>query len=297
MLLKFSEWSRNSEINESSNKTDKIINWLSSNFGGSVAKINSLLAKINKIETQYARDWNEIQTDIDALQIQRAQTKSDPAEAKKLERLIDRNRKLVGALNKKKASEISRVDKKVEEITEGNPRLVSYWNLKKTELEAELTEKLYKLAKQLTDQDIADELYDKYKEAALAAKEKDENFRKKFGRLDLAKPLEIPDPSTSTISRAKFSLDPILAMNAVQFTKYAQGLEKNQIKDLIKFMTTERNERYATLDTEKDRLVGQAMKKGLDKSSVDKDLKELREMMMGQIRDLRTKITIARRYA
>jgi hypothetical protein len=297
MLLNFAEWNRNNDINESANKTDKIINWLSSNFGGSVAKINSLLTKINKIETQYAKDWNEIQTDIDALQIQRAQTKSDPAEAKKLDRLIDRNRKLVGALNKKKSSEIGRIDSKVEEITKDNPRLVSYWNLKKSELEADLTERLYKLAKQLTDQDIADELYDKYKEAALQAKEKDDKFRQKFGKLDLAKPFEIPDPSTSSISRSKFSLDPILAMNAVQFTKYAQGLEKNQIKDLIKFMTTERNERYATLDTERDRLIGQAMRKGLDKDSIDKDIKELREMMMGQIRDLRTKITIARRYA
>lgn len=297
MLLNFKEWDEKNSVNESKNSMDKIMNWMSSNFGGSVAKIDSLLSKINSIETQYARDWNEIQTDIDSLEIQRAQTKSDPAEAKKLERLIDRNRKLISALNKKKSADIAKVDAKVEDVTDGKPRLVSYWNLKKAELEADLTEKLYKMAKQLTNDDVADELYDKYKEAALRAKERDEKFREKFGRMDFAKPLDIPDPKVDTITRSKFSLDPILAMNAVQFTKYVQGLEKNQAKDLVKFMTTERNERYATLDTERDRLASQAEKKGLDKESVDKSIKDFREVMMEQIRDLRTKITIARRYA
>ena len=60
---------------------------------------------------------------------------------------------------------------------------------------------------------------------------------------------------------------------------------------------TERNERYATLDTERDRLEDQAKKKGLGAEDVKKSLKDLRETLMEQIRDLRTKITIARRYA
>ena len=92
-------------------------------------------------------------------------------------------------------------------------------------------------------------------------------------------------------------MDPILAMNAVQFTKYVQGMEKAQVRDLIKTMMTERNERYATLDTERDRLEGQASSKNLSKSEINKSLKDFRENLMEQIRDLRTKITIARRYA
>ena len=297
MLLKFKEW-ESQNINEGDVSLDKIMNWLSSNFGGTISKIDSLLSKISSIETQYSKDWNDIQTDIDALEVKKAQTKSDPAEAKKLERMIDRNQKLLTALNKKRKADIAKVDDKVEKLTKGKTRLVSYWNLKKAELEADLAENMYKMAKDLTDESVADELYDKYKEAALQAKSKDEKFRERFGKLELAKSSTLKsDAESKAISGANFSMDPIFSMNAPQFTKFVQDLEKSQVSALIKAMQSERNERYATLDTERDRLEAQAEKKGLSRDSVKRDLSDLRETLMRQIRDLRTKITIARRYA
>ncbi len=297
MLLSFKEW-ESQNINEKDSGLDKIINWLSSNFGGSISKIDALLSDINSIETKYSKEWNDIQTDIDALEVKKAQTKSDPAEAKKLERMIDRNQKLLTALGKKRKADIDKIDSKVEKITKGKQRLISYWNLKKAELEADLAEKLYKMAKDLTDESIADDLYDKYKKAALDAKKKDEKFREKFGKLDLAKPSTLKsDTENRVITNANFSMDPIFSMNAPQFTKFVQDLEKSQVGALIKAMQSERNERYATLDTERDRLEAQAKKKGLSADSVKKDMSDLRETLMRQIRDLRTKITIARRYA
>lgn len=296
MLYKFKQWELHS-LNES-NSLSNIFSWLSSNFGGSVSKIDSLLADILEIEENYMKEWNEIQTEIDSLEVQKAQIKSDPAEAKKLERMIDRNQKLLSTLARKRKAGIESVENKVEDVTKGKQKLISYWNLKKTEAEADVAEKLYKLAKNLTDSSVADDLYDKYKDAALLAKKKDEQFREKFGSLKLSAPTTIDSEETrKTSSVQQFSLDPILAMNAVQFTKYVQGLEKSAVRDLIKFMMTERNERYATLDTERDRLEDQAKKKGLDQAEVKKSLKDLRETLMEQIRDLRTKITIARRYA
>ena len=296
MLLKFKEWDNsNPAINESA-PLEKIMNWLSSNFGGTVSEIDGLLSKVSSIEAQYVEDWNDIQTDIDSLEVRKAQTKSDAAELKKLERMIDRNRKLLTALQRKKKADLGKIDAKAEKIIGGKSRLISYWNLKKAELESDIAEKLFGLSKELTDESIADELYNKYKDAALDAKKKDEAFREKFGKLDLAKSSTI-EKETESISKSNFSLDPILAMNAVQFTKYVQGLEKSQVKDLIKFITRERNEKYATLDTEKDRLKDQAKKKGLSDESVSSSISDLRETLMEQIRDLRTKITIARRYA
>jgi len=297
MLLNFKEW-ESQNLNEKDSSLDKIMNWLSSNFGGTISKIDTLLSDVNSIETQYSKDWNEIQTDIDALEVKKAQTKSDPAEAKKLERMIDRNQKLLTALNKKRKADISKVDDRVEKLVNGKQRLVSYWNLKKSELEADLAEKMYKMAKGLTDDSVADELYDKYKKAALDAKEKDERFREKFGKLDLAKPSTLKsDAESRAITSSNFSMDPIFSMNAPQFTKFVQDLEKSQVGALIKAMQSERNERYATLDTERDRLEAQAKKKGLSDDSVKNSISELRETLMKQIRDLRTKITIARRYA
>ena len=71
------------------------------------------------------------------------------------------------------SSAIDSVEKKVEDATKGKQRLVAYWNLKKAEAESDVAEKLYKMAKNLTDASIADELYDKYKDAALMAKKKE----------------------------------------------------------------------------------------------------------------------------
>jgi hypothetical protein len=299
MLLNFKQW-ESQNLNEKDSSLEKIMNWLSSNFGGSIAKIDSLLGQINAIETQYSKDWNDIQTDIDALEIQKAQTKNDPAESKKLERMIDRNQKLLSALSRKRKADIDKIDSKVEKVTDGKSRLISYWNLRKAELEADLTEKLYKLAKQLTDDSVAEELYDKYKKAALEAKKKDESFRQKFGKLELVKSAsidKIEGDEEKPMTKANFSMDPIFAMNAPQFTKFVQSLEKGQVSSLIKSLQKERNERYATMDTERDRLEDQAEKKGFSKEDVKRDLKDLRETLMEQIRDLRTKITIARRYA
>jgi hypothetical protein len=296
MLYNFKQWQNEVALNESKSM-DNIMNWLSTNFGGSVSKIDALLAGILSIEEDYMKEWNEIQTEIDSLEVQKAQIKSDPAEAKKLERMISRNQKLLDALSKKRRSAIDAVEKKVEDATKGKQRLISYWNMKKSEAESDVAEKLYKMAKNLTDSSIADELYDKYKDAALMAKKKDEQFRSKFGDLKLSSPSSIETGDEKITKTSSFSLDPILAMNAVQFTKYVQGLEKNSVKELIRFMMTERNERYATLDTERDRLEAQADKKGISSADVKASLKDLRETLMEQIRDLRTKITIARRYA
>lgn len=295
MLYKFRQWEQ--QVLNEANSLSNIFNWLGANFGGSVSKIDAILSDILEIEEDYMKEWNEIQTEIDSLEVQKAQIKSDPAEAKKLERMIDRNQKLINSLSRKRKANIEAVEKKVEEVTQGKQKLISYWNLKKSEAEAEVAEKLYKLAKKFTDSSVADELYDKYKDAALLAKKKDEQFREKFGSLKLSEPSTIEKGEEAKSSTQQFSLDPILAMNAVQFTKYVQGLEKSAVRDLVKFMMTERNERYATLDTERDRLEDQAKKKGLGSDDVKKSLKDLRETLMEQIRDLRTKITIARRYA
>jgi len=296
MLYNFKQWQNEVALNESKS-IDNIMNWLSTNFGGSVSKIDTLLAGILSVEEDYMKEWNEIQTEIDSLEVQKAQIKSDPAEAKKLERMISRNQKLLDALSKKRRSAIDAIEKKVEDATKGKQRLISYWNMKKSEAESDVAEKLYKMAKNLTDSSIADELYDKYKDAALMAKKKDDQFRSKFGDLKLSSPSTIETGDEKITKTSTFSLDPILAMNAVQFTKYVQGLEKNSVKELIRFMMTERNERYATLDTERDRLEAQADKKGISSVDVKASLKDLRETLMEQIRDLRTKITIARRYA
>lgn len=293
-MLNFKQWStQNSFVNEGKT-TDKIFNWLSSNFGGSIAKIDGLLSDVLQIENDYMKEWNDIQTEIDSLQIQRSQIKSDPAEAKKLERMIENNNKLLTALGRKRKSAVDKLNSKVEEVTKGKPRLVSYWNLKKSELEADIAEDLYNLAKKLTDKSIGDELYDKYKEAALNAKNKDQAFRDSFGKLDLADVIKNRGDSLSISSDSDFSLDKILSMSTSEFTKYSQDMTRPEVKRLINFLTKERNEMYVELDQDKEKI--ESSTTTLDKKEKAEKLRDLRETRMPIIRDLRSKITIARRY-
>jgi hypothetical protein len=294
MMLNFQQWStQNSFVNEGKT-TDKIFNWLSSNFGGSIAKIDGLLSDVLKIENDYMKEWNDIQTEIDSLQIQRSQIKSDPAEAKKLERMIENNNKLLTALARKRKSAVDKINSEVEEVTKGKPRLVSYWNLKKSELEAEVAEDLYNLAKKLTDKSVGEELYDKYKEAALNAKNKDQAFRDSFGKLELADMFKTKSDLTSGSSEGGFSLDKILSMSTSEFTKYAQDMSRVEVKKLINFLTKERNEMYVKLDQDKEKI--ESSKTSLDKKEKTEKIRDLRETRMPLIRDLRSKITIARRY-
>jgi hypothetical protein len=293
-MLNFKQWStQNNFVNEGKN-TDKIFNWLSSNFGGSIAKIDGLLSDVLKIENDYMKEWNDIQTEIDSLQIQRSQIKSDPAEAKKLERMIENNNKLLTALGRKRKSSIDKLNSKVEEVAKGKPRLISYWNLKKSELEADIAEDLYNLAKNLTDKTIGDELYDKYKEAALNAKNKDQSFRDSFGKLELADMVKSKEDSLSVSSDTDFSLDKILSMSASEFTKYAQNMSRADVKKLINFLIKERNEMYVDLDQDKEKI--ESSTSTLDKKEKAEKIRSLRETRMPIIRDLRSKITIARRY-
>jgi hypothetical protein len=295
MMLNFKQWSeQNFSVNESKTM-DKIVNWLSSNFGGSVSKVDGLLADALSVENDYMKEWNDIQTEIDSLQIQRSQIKSDPAEAKKLERMIENNNRLITALGRKRKAAIEKINKRVEEITKGKPRLVSYWNLKKSELEADIAEDLYNLAKGLTDKTIGDELYDKYKEAALNAKKKDQEFRDSFGKLDLAVSSKSSKEEDSTYSSEDFSLDKILKMTSSEFTKFAQNLSRPDVKKLLSFLIKERNEMYVDLESDKEKIESSTTVS--TRKERDQKIKELREERMPKIRDLRTKITITRRYA
>lgn len=293
-MLNFQQWSTQNNFVNEGKTTDKIFNWLSSNFGGSVAKIDGLLSDVLQIENDYMKEWNEIQTEIDSLRIQRSQIKSDPAEAKKLERMIENNNKLLTALGRKRKSAVDKINTKVEEVTKGKPRLISYWNLKKSELEADIAEDLYNLAKKLTDKSIGDELYDKYKEAALNAKNKDQAFRDSFGKLDFADMIKSKGDSLPISSDTDFSLDKILSMSTSEFTRYAQDMSRPDVKKLINFLTRERNEMYVDLDQDKEKI--ESSTTTLDKKEKAEKIRDLRETRMPIIRDLRSKITIARRY-
>lgn len=302
MVYNFQQWDLHNSLNEAKSMKD-ILNWFGSFFGGSLSKIDSHLEDIVQIEEDYIKEWDKIVTEIDSLEVQKAQIHNDPAESRKLDRMIDRSERLLQSLLSKKNSSVAEIEEKVRNITEKDSKLVSYWNLKKTGAEKEIAERLYDISKKLTNPDLGEELYDKYKNAALAAREKDEDFRKKYGEMKL--------PSTRLISSSslkkspkdfgpskidKTTLNKILGYSGTEFEKYAGELSKENAKDLIRELTRVKNEMCALRDLDIERFESEAKRKGLTETQLRREIRNLKAIHTDKIGDVRTKITIARRY-
>lgn len=295
-LLKFNEWD---QVNEA-NVFDKIKSWFSVNFGGALSKIEDLLSEYRSAETEYVDEWEKIIEEIDKLELQRSQTKSDPAEVKKIERYIQRNRQVLEDMKKAHAKKIEHLMLKVKKAISDSRKLQSYWELNKAKIDAEVADDMLKRSKQLANTDLSGSLYTKYKEAVMKAREKDQEFREKYGNLlDKQKKQQSTSGSNKT-SNSGFSdaaFDLYASMSLSDFTNEVSELDNKERKELTSFLINHRNDLYVRMETEKE-TANERFKSGeLTREEVGKMLKEIREKYMEPIRDLRSKITIARRNA
>lgn len=300
-LMRFKEWDA---INEAS-LFDKIKNWFSGNFGGSIEKIDSLLDEYRRAELRFVDEWEEIRKEIDKLELQRSQVKNDPAEIKKIDRLITRNQQVITSSSKVHEKKTDEIFSKVKEVVKTNSRIESYWETNKIRVDAEIAEEMYRRAKRLTDQSIADELYRDYKAAVLKSREKDQAFKDEYGNLIGSVIPESPkeykkdyDVKSKGATEATFEL--LSRMSLLDFDQEVKTLAKEDAKRLVSYLTKERNDRYVALDMERDALNSQIEKSPDDHETREfaaKKIKELREKYMSEIRDLRSKITVAKRYA
>ena len=311
MTLKFNEWS---SLNEAG-IFDRIKNWLSSTFGGSVDSLDKLANEYRSAELEYVEKWEDINVEIDKLDLERSQTKSDPAEMKRIDRLIQRNNELMNAQARFHEKKTENIFTKVKDVIKENGRVRIYWEKLKTKIDADIAEEMYKKAKRLADSSLSSTLYAKYKAALLKAKQKDIDFRNKYGNL-MTMDIESSDVFNDRSRSARYSSNSVDSSKAgnesdasfeflaklplTEFTNAIKGYIPAQAKKLVSFLLKERNDRYVAMDMERD-----ILNKEVEKSSnpdearefSSKRIKEIREKYMDEIRDLRSKITIAKKYA
>jgi len=311
MTLKFNEWS---SLNEAG-IFDRIKNWLSSTFGGSVDSLDKLANEYRSAELEYVEKWEDINVEIDKLDLERSQTKSDPAEIKRIDRLIQRNNELMNAQARFHEKKTENIFTKVKDVIKENGRVRIYWEKLKTKIDADIAEEMYKKAKRLADSSLSSTLYAKYKAALLKAKQKDIDFRNKYGNL-MTMDIESSDVFNDKSRSARYSSNSMNSSKAgnesdasfeflaklplTEFTNAIKGYIPAQAKKLVSFLLKERNDRYVAMDMERD-----ILNKEVEKSSnpdearefSSKRIKEIREKYMDEIRDLRSKITIAKKYA
>jgi hypothetical protein len=305
MTLNFTEWER---LNEAS-VLDKLKNFLSGAFGGSISKLDNLGEEYRSAEMDYVDEWEKIQEEIDKLELQRSQTKADPAELKKIDRLIVRNNQLLSSQSKAHEKKTDEIFLKVKKIITENKRLRTYWERIKTKIDSEVSQDMYEKAKKLSDSSLADSLYTKYKDAVLKAKQKDEEFREKYGNLmtreiqagpksSKFKDDEIDSEIDGESSETSFSY--LSKLPVSDFSKAVKNLEQKDAKSLLSYLIKQRNERYVAMDLERDALnkfVSSASNKDKARDLASDKIKDIRSRYMSEIRDLRSKITLTRKYA
>jgi hypothetical protein len=311
MTLKFKEWG---SLNEAG-IFDKIKNWLSGTFGGSIDSLDKLANEYRSAEIEYVEKWEDINVEIDKLDLERSQTKSDPAEIKRIDRLIQRNNELMDAQSRSHEKRTESIFTKVRDVVSENKRVRIYWEKLKTEVDADIAEEMYKRAKNLADSSLSGSLYAKYKAAVLKAKQKDTDFRNRYGNL-MTKDIESgerfkdrsrstrstpgPDNSTKSGNESDASFEFLARLPLTEFTNSIKGYLPAQAKKLVSFLLKERNDRYVAMDMERDILNKEVENSTTPEEArelASKRIKEIREKYMDEIRDLRSKITIARKYA
>jgi len=289
MILKFEQWN---QLNEASVLTS-IKNWLSGNFGGAVEKLDSLILAIKKAETGYIQEWEDVVSEIDQLEI-KLQGDVDAAQEKSTLRMVERKKQILSAIKKKKEKELENIFRKVEVITKGNSRLSDYWGKEKAQADADIAKRMYDIAKSLGDDEMASDLYDKYKkfldkstrlESVLSKK-----YKGKLGKLsDKEEELEKSETSLSKLSKKPLG----------EFSDSVKDLDPREAKELMKICTEERNRLYVDMDLEVSR-IEEEIKKKKDRDfeiEAERNIKKIKEKYLEKIREFRSKITLAKRYS
>lgn len=289
MILKFEQWN---QLNEASVLTS-IKNWLSGNFGGAVEKLDSLILAIKKAETGYIQEWEDVVSEIDQLEI-KLQGDVDAAQEKSTLRMVERKKQILSAIKKKKEKELENIFRKVEVITKGNNRLSDYWGKEKAQADADIAKRMYDIAKSLGDDEMASDLYDKYKkfldkstrlESVLSKK-----YKGKLGKLsDKEEGLEKSETSLSKLSKKPLG----------EFSDSVKDLDPKEARELMKICTEERNRLYVDMDLEVSR-IEEEIKKKKDRDfeiEAERNIKKIKETYLGKIREFRSKITLAKRYS
>lgn len=294
MNLSFEEW----ETLYEGNFLDKVKNFLSKSFGGYVSKLDELLDAYRRSEADYIQDWDNGSVEKDKLEIELSQSKSDPAEIKKIERMIKRNRDVLSTAQKARVDRAEAIEKKARSVFKGNERLSEYWDVEVARINAEISEKMHKKAKSLNDESEGDRLYGIYQKSLITSKEKEEKFKSKFGSSFVTSPIKSSDSGLDTGEGTDGSQELYLNLPIKDFTSKMKSISPKERKALVSRLVKERNERYAAMDIEQDSLIKQMESKklkGKDLEEEKRKIKEAKEKYLEEIRDLRSKITIARR--
>ena len=273
-------------INEA-NALEKIKNWFSRNFGGSVKKIEDLLSDYRSKEMDYVSEWKEILRDIEDLEIS-VETAEDAAEERSSRRTIDRKKDLLSSVKNKHRKNLDVIFSKVKSEVKGKKDLEEYWGNRKAEVDAEIAKRMYDIAKDFSDESVRKDFYDKYKKALLNSEKAMKEFSKMY-KSEGSRPSKITSKD----------MEEYLEMTLKEFSEKIKDLGPEEAKQIAKYLSDAKSDLYVEMDVkvekmkaDVDRFKGDKSAMAAAKSKMDK----VKNSYMEKIRQLRTKYTLIKKY-
>lgn len=303
-LLNFEEWKT---LNESK-ITDKFKNLFSWIFGGKVKDLDNLLSEYKKSELRFVSEWEEIKVEIDRLGLEKSNYNVDLADSKRIERMIERNNNVIETSKRAKEKKANEISVKAKSIIGDNKRLQDYWEVNKSKVDSEIAEEIYRKSKNISDKSASDDLYSKYKESLDKAKGKAEKFKTEYGDLYYWSdhqssnyvPLSKRQEDFTNIGGIESNFELLSNLSLHEFSDSVKSLNSRDLKKLLSFLITKRNNKYLAKNMETDSLNVEISKKSGDTSTKEyaaKRIKEIRDKYSDELNSLKLKITIVRNHA
>jgi hypothetical protein len=286
-MKSFSEFALNESV------ISDLFNAVRRTFGDQKSKLDSLASSYEEEEMDYATEWNKIVSDIDELQLKETEAGLSQGEKRAYARQISNKEKLLKALENKRDKEISYLDKKANSVVEGDPKIASYWDVKKAKIEAKIAKKLLDYGKKITSKSYTQGLKSRYENAARDAKSAERSFKNYF------------DADSATVKgeekvkEENVKIQEIIDMRLTDFPEAMRKMSKEKIRGIVRELKNTRNETLAASDTERDKIYQKAQKiSDADKRKefLDSEYRKITQKYRDVISDLRSKITIAQRY-
>jgi hypothetical protein len=282
----FSEFSLNESV------ISDLFNLVRRAFGDQKSVLDSLASSYEEEEMEYASEWNKIVSDIDELQLKDSEPDLTPGQKRAYARQISNKEKLLKALDNKKDKEIDFLNKKAEKAIGGDPKIASYWNVKKAKIEAKIAKKLLDLSRRLASNTYAQTLKSRYENAAREAINSERTFKNYFAG-------DSADKKEKTVKEEEVKIKELLDMKLSDFPEAVRKMSKTYLREVIRELKRARNEALASSDLEREKMSQKAQKmtdSEKRKEFQEKETKEINRKYRDQISDLRSKITIAQRY-
>jgi len=286
-MKSFSEFALNESV------ISDLFNAVRRTFGDQKSKLDSLASSYEEEEMDYATEWNKIVSDIDELQLKETEAGLSQGEKRAYARQISNKEKLLKALENKRDKEISYLDKKANSVVEGDPKIASYWDVKKAKIEAKIAKKLLDYGKKITSKSYTQGLKSRYENAARDAKSAERSFKNYFDA-DSA-----PVKGEEKVKEENVKIQEIIDMRLTDFPEAMRKMSKEKIRGIVRELKNTRNETLAASDTERDKIYQKAQKiSDADKRKefLDSEYRKITQKYRDVISDLRSKITIAQRY-